>query len=65
MSALVTNDVFSTPTAFGSADLLLDVEELEAMEAPGFWDTVGGIAAGTVVGGAALYGGVAIGIAIT
>ena len=49
-----------------SNDLLaLDVQELEAMEAPGFWDTVGGIAAGTVVGGAALYGGVAIGIAIT
>jgi len=47
------------------ADLSLDVEELEAMEAPGFWDTVGGIAVGTVVGGAAIYGGVAIGIAIT
>jgi hypothetical protein len=46
-------------------DLSLDVEELEAMEAPGFWDTVGGIAVGTVVGGAAIYGGVAIGIAIT
>lgn len=45
--------------------LALEVQELEAMEAPGFWDTVGGIAAGTVVGGAALYGGVAIGIAIT
>jgi len=60
MSTLVANEVLSAP-----ADLLLDVEELEAMEAPGFWDTVGGIAAGTVVGGAALYGGVAIGIAIT
>lgn len=46
-------------------DLSLDVQELEAMEAPGFWDTVGGIAVGTVVGGAAIYGGVAIGIAIT
>jgi hypothetical protein len=49
----------------GTQLLMLDVEELEAMEAPGFWDTVGGIAVGTVVGGAALYGGVAIGIAIT
>jgi hypothetical protein len=48
-----------------SADLLLDIEELEAMEAPGFWDTVGGVVAGVVVGGAAVAGGVAIGIAIT
>ena len=60
MSTLVANEVLSAPS-----DLLLDVEELEAMEAPGFWDTVGGIAVGTVVGGAAIYGGVAIGIAIT
>jgi len=57
-------NVIDTP--FDSlAELSLDVQELEAMEAPGFWDTVGGIAVGTVVGGAAIYGGVAIGIAIT
>jgi hypothetical protein len=64
MSTLVATQALSTPAEF-TADLLLDVEELEAMEAPGFWDTVGGIAVGTVVGGAALYGGVAIGVAIT
>jgi len=39
----------------------LVVEELEELQAPGFWDTVGGFAVGAGVVG----GGLAIGIAIT
>jgi hypothetical protein len=42
-------------------DLSLDVEELEAMEAPDFWDGfVAGLGVATVVGG-----GIAVGVAIT
>ena len=41
--------------------LALDVEELEAMEAPDFWDGfVAGLGVATVVGG-----GIAVGVAIT
>ncbi|WP_284346954.1 daptide-type RiPP [Frankia sp. Cppng1_Ct_nod] len=40
---------------------LLDIEELEGLEAPGFWSFVGGFAVGVAVVGA----GTAIGIAIT
>jgi len=41
--------------------LALDFEELEAMEAPDFWDGfVAGLGVATVVGG-----GIAVGVAIT
>jgi hypothetical protein len=44
-----------------AADLSLDVQELEAMEAPDFWDGfVAGLGVATVVGG-----GIAVGVAIT
>ncbi|CUU55192.1 hypothetical protein Ga0074812_104273 [Parafrankia irregularis] len=43
----------------------LAVEELENLEAPAWWHYVVGFGAGAVVGGAALYGGIAIGVAIT
>ncbi|SNQ49639.1 conserved hypothetical protein [Frankia canadensis] len=43
----------------------LGVEELESLEAPAWWHYVLGFGAGAAVGGAALYGGIAIGIAIT
>lgn len=43
----------------------LGVEELETLEAPGFWDTAGGVVAGGVVGTAAVYGGFALGVALT
>lgn len=39
----------------------LGITELEPMEAPGFWSTVGGIAAGIAVG----YGAFALGVAVT
>lgn len=38
----------------------LGVEELEPMEAPGFWSWVTGIGVGVIVGGAVLYAGIAI-----
>ncbi|MFJ6216962.1 daptide-type RiPP [Streptomyces sp. NPDC092296] len=40
---------------------LAEVEELEELQAPGFWDT----AAGFVVGAGVVGAGLAIGIAIT
>jgi hypothetical protein len=43
----------------------LDISEMEALEAPGWLEWVTGIGAGVVVGGAAIYGGIAIGVAIT
>ncbi|WP_018500449.1 daptide-type RiPP [Parafrankia discariae] len=43
----------------------LGFEELEGLEAPAWWHYVVGFGAGVAVGGAALYGGIAIGIAIT
>lgn len=42
----------------------LGVEELGEQLVPGFWDTFAGIAAGVIVGGGALTGGIFIGIAI-
>ncbi|MGW4803686.1 hypothetical protein [Kitasatospora sp. NPDC004272] len=44
---------------------LAEVEELEELQAPGFWSTVGGFAVGTVVVGGGIVGGIAIGVAIT
>lgn len=41
------------------------IEPLEALEAPGWGEWVAGIAAGAVVTGGLIYGGVAIGVAIT
>jgi hypothetical protein len=43
----------------------LNMHEIEMLDAPGIVEWVTGIAVGIVVGGAALYGGVAIGVAIT
>ncbi|MEX5636265.1 hypothetical protein [Parafrankia sp. FMc2] len=43
----------------------LGVEELEGLEAPAWWEYVLGFGAGAVVAGGALYGGIAIGVAIT
>ncbi len=40
---------------------IMEIEELENLEAPGFWGFVAGVAAGVAVVGA----GTAIGIAIT
>ncbi len=40
---------------------LIQIEELENLEAPGFWSFVGGVAAG----GALVFGGYALGVAIT
>jgi hypothetical protein len=43
----------------------LTMHEVETLDAPGFLEWAVGIGAGVVVGGAALYGGIAIGVAIT
>lgn len=37
----------------------LGIEELDEMTAPGFWEWAAGIGAGTIIGGGALYLGVA------
>jgi hypothetical protein len=44
-----------------SDESLLDlgIEELDEVEAPGFWEWVAGIGAGTIIGGGVLYLGVA------
>ncbi|NTW39151.1 MAG: hypothetical protein HGA44_04560 [Cellulomonadaceae bacterium] len=41
------------------------IEPLESLEAPGWGEWVAGIGVGTVVGGGLIYGGIAIGVAIT
>jgi hypothetical protein len=56
-------NTFSTPVVLPELDL--GIEALEPMEAPGFWDTLGGLAAGTVVGGGVVYGAIAVGVAVT
>ncbi|MCT1368511.1 hypothetical protein M4D50_10930 [Rothia sp. p3-SID1597] len=38
----------------------LGIDSLESLEAPGFWSTAAGVGAGTVVGGAIVYGGGAL-----
>ncbi|WP_328609263.1 hypothetical protein OG943_09100 [Amycolatopsis sp. NBC_00345] len=43
--------------------LELGMQELEAMEAPGFWDTVGGIFTGVSVASAASYVSYAVSVA--
>jgi hypothetical protein len=37
----------------------LGIEELDEVTAPGFWEWAAGIGAGTIIGGGALYLGVA------
>ncbi|ROS76620.1 hypothetical protein [Cellulomonas sp. PhB143] len=44
---------------------LAEIEQLEALEAPGWGEWVAGIGAGAIVGGGLLYGGIAVGVAIT
>lgn len=41
------------------------IEPLESLEAPGWGEWAAGIAVGSVVGGGLIYGGIAIGVAIT
>lgn len=43
-----------------SAPLDLTIDELEQLEAPGFWDTAAGFASGVIVGGLLVGGGVLI-----
>ena len=40
-----------------------EIEPLESLEAPGWGEWVAGIGVGAVVGGALIYGGIAIGVA--
>jgi hypothetical protein len=40
-------------------------EELESLDAPGWGEWVAGIGVGLVGGGLLLYGGIAVGVAIT
>ncbi|WP_197061078.1 hypothetical protein [Microbacterium mangrovi] len=44
---------------------LAKIEQLEPLEAPGWGEWVAGIGAGLVGGGLLIYGGVAVGVAIT
>lgn len=44
---------------------LSDFEELESLDAPGWGEWVAGICAGAIVGGVLIYGGIAVGVAIT
>lgn len=39
--------------------LELGIEELDEVVAPGFWEWAAGIGAGTIIGGGALYLGIA------
>jgi|GEM_PF-850464 len=43
----------------------LEIEPLESLEAPGWGEWVAGIGVGAIVGGGLIYGGIAIGVAIT
>lgn len=47
----------------GTAPLELDMQELEPMEAPGWW-TAAGISAGVIVSASAAYGSWALSVAI-
>ena len=49
------------PVLDALADPMLDlgIEELDEITAPGFWEWAAGIGAGTIIGGGALYLGVA------
>ncbi|MCG7421922.1 hypothetical protein MHY29_03575 [Micrococcus sp. ACRRV] len=42
------------------SQLDLTMDALEGLEAPGFWSTAGGVAAGVVVGGGLVYLGGAL-----
>ncbi|GAA3283327.1 hypothetical protein [Nesterenkonia halobia] len=44
---------------------LANIEQLDPLEAPGWGEWVAGIGTGLVGGGALLYGGIAVGVAIT
>jgi hypothetical protein len=43
----------------------LEMNEVEALDAPGLGEWLAGIGVGVVVGAAAVYGGIALGVAIT
>jgi hypothetical protein len=45
--------------------LNLSMQEIESLDAPGWGEWVAGIGVGSVVGGGLVYGGIAIGVAIT
>ena len=45
--------------------LSLSMQEIESLDAPGWGEWVAGIGVGSVVGGGLVYGGIAIGVAIT
>jgi hypothetical protein len=42
-------------------ELVLDIEDLESLEAPGFWEGLLGVAVGVAAG----YGALALGVALT
>lgn len=44
---------------------LAQIEQLDELDAPGLGEWVAGIGVGAVVGGGLIYGGIAIGVAIT
>ncbi|MEV4422575.1 daptide-type RiPP [Patulibacter sp. NPDC049589] len=67
---MMQHDTITSPThgvdgfdraalAAGPDGLDLAVTELEALEAPGFWDTAAGVGAGTVIGYGVVWGAVA------
>jgi hypothetical protein len=43
----------------------LTMQEVETLDAPGWGEWVAGIATGAIVGGGLVYGGIAVGVAIT
>jgi len=45
--------------------LNLSMQEIESLDAPGWGEWVAGIGVGSIVGGGLVYGGIAIGVAIT
>ena len=57
MDSTLSIDTFEP--RFDEPTLDLGVEELDEMTAPGFWEWAAGIGVGTIVGGGALYLGVA------
>ena len=42
-------------------ELVLDIEDLESLDAPGFWSGLAGVAVGIAAG----YGALALGVALT
>lgn len=58
MQDLTVEAMGTLPHSDDALDLDLGIEELDETVAPGFWDWVAGIGAGTALGAGALYLGV-------